>query len=167
MWWKRKQDTEWLPWYRVPGFKGKISEAEKRQLDAFRMQKRHPAATMGDLPEEVRLYIVRLELENYDFKQERAVGGPMIAGLLGAASLSVSYFGVHIQPADSIWPYFLGLVLLIVAWSLYRREWKRNADELFPQRRGGPNLTDENIRKEWELEYLTRRDQRDGSGLAN
>lgn len=38
MWWKREQRTEFLPWYRVPGFKGKVSEAEKRQLDAFRMQ---------------------------------------------------------------------------------------------------------------------------------
>ncbi|MDP9592312.1 UNVERIFIED_ORG: hypothetical protein J2W19_004903 [Shinella zoogloeoides] len=41
MWWKREQRTEFLPWYRVPGFKGKVSEAEKRQFDAFRMQERH------------------------------------------------------------------------------------------------------------------------------
>lgn len=25
MWWKREQKTEFLPWYRVPGFKGKVS----------------------------------------------------------------------------------------------------------------------------------------------
>ncbi len=54
MWWKREQRTEFLPWYRVPGFKGKVSEAEKRQLDAFRMQERHPAASYQDLPEEVQ-----------------------------------------------------------------------------------------------------------------
>jgi hypothetical protein len=119
------------------------------------MQERHPAATSGDLPEEVRSYISRLELENYDFRQDQAVHGPMIAALLGAVTLSVSYFGVNIQPTDSIWPYFLGLALLIAPWFLYSREWKRNADALFPQRHGGPNMTDENIKKEWELEYLT------------
>ncbi|MGH0214408.1 hypothetical protein NKY66_10890 [Sinorhizobium meliloti] len=163
MWWKRKQNTEWLPWYRVPGFKGKVSEAEKRQLDAFRMQERHPAASYQDLPEEVQSYISRLELENYDFKQEKAVNGPMLASLIGAVILGVSYFGVHIQPTGSIWPYAFGLLLLIAPWFVYRREWQRNADELFPRRHGGPNLSDENIRKEWELDYLTRGDPNDGS----
>ncbi|MGO7306897.1 hypothetical protein ACCS91_23690 [Rhizobium ruizarguesonis] len=138
---------------------------EKRQLDAFRMQERHPAATVGDLPEEVRLYIARLELENYDFKQEQAVGGNTIASLLGAVTLGVCYFGVHIQPVDSIWLYFIGLFLMISPWFHYRWAWNRNADALFPQRHGGPNLTDENIRKEWELEFLASRDPQDGSKL--
>lgn len=155
MWWKREEKTEFLPWYRVPGFKGKVSEAEKRQLEAFRMQVRHPASSCQDLPKEVRSYIYRLEIENYDFKQERAVAGPMFASVLGAAILGVSYFGLHIQPTESIWPCAFGLLLLIAPWFLFSREWQRNADEFI--RRGGPSMTDENIRKEWELDYLTSR----------
>lgn len=163
MWWKRNQNSEWLPWYRVPGFKGKVSEAQKRQLDAFRMQERHPAASYQDLPEEVQSYISRLELENYDFKQEKAANRPILASLLGAAILGVNYFGVFVQPSGSIWPYAIGLLLLIAPWFVYGREWQRNADELHPRRRGGPNMSDENIRKEWELDYLTHRAPDDGS----
>ncbi|MBY3220908.1 hypothetical protein [Rhizobium laguerreae] len=163
MWWGRKQNTEWLPWYRVPGFKGKVSEAEKRQLDAFRTQERHPAASYQDLPEEVQSYISRLELENYDFKQEKAANGSLFVSVLGATILGVNYFGVHIQPAASIWPYAFGLLLLLAPWFVSSREWQRNADELHPRRHGGPNMTDENIRKEWELDFLTRHDPEDGS----
>ncbi|MGO7266133.1 hypothetical protein [Rhizobium johnstonii] len=163
MWWKRKQKTEWLPWYRVPGYKGKVSEAEKLQLDAFRMQERHPAASHSDLPEEVCSYISRLEMENYDIKQQRAATGPMLTSLLGAAILGVSHFGVHIQPTDSIWPYGLGSILLIAPWFIYSREWQRNADQFLPPQHGGPNLTDENIKQEWELEYLTHLHQKDAS----
>lgn len=163
MWWNRNQNTEWLPWYRVTGFKGKVSEAEKRQLDAFRTQGRHPAASYQDLPAEVQSYISGIVIENYDFKQDRAFRGPMLASLLGAGILGVNYFGIHIQPTASIWPYAFGLLLLIASWVAYAREWQRNADELRPRRHGGPNMFDENIRKEWELEYLTRRDPEDSS----
>lgn len=163
MWWKRNQNTKWLPWYRVPGFKGKVSEAEKRQLDAFRTQESHPAASYQDLPEEVQSYISRLELENYDFKQQKAVSGPMFASLLGAVILGVNYFGVQLKPAESIWPYAFGLLLLIVPWFVYSREWQRNADELHPRRHGGPNRADESIRTEWELDFLARHDPEDGS----
>lgn len=162
MWWKRKQNTEWLPWYRVPGFKGQVSEVEKRKLDAFRMLDRHPAASYQDLPEEVQTYISRLTVEIYNFKQENAVSGPLLAGALGAAILGVSYFGVHFQPTESIWPYAFGLLLLIVPWFVYRREWQRNADEFLP--RDGPNRIDESIKEEWELDYLfTLRNPKDGS----
>ncbi|WP_312609106.1 hypothetical protein [Agrobacterium pusense] len=161
MWWRPERKTEFLPWYRVPGFKGKVSEAQKRQLDAFRMQERHPAASCQDLPEEVRSYISQIEIENYDFKQEKGASGPMLAGLIGVAILGVSYFGVDIQPTASIWPYAFGLLLLIVPWFIYGREWQRNADEFLLS--GGPNMTDENIKKEWELDYLTRLETDDGS----
>ena len=36
--WKRKRKSEWLPWYRAPDYKGDLTEAQKRELDAFRMQ---------------------------------------------------------------------------------------------------------------------------------
>jgi exonuclease I len=75
--WKRKRKAEWLPWYRARNYKGDLTEAEKRQLDAFRMQPKHPAAQEDDLPEEVQSYIGRIEMELYDKKQEGAVGQAM------------------------------------------------------------------------------------------
>jgi hypothetical protein len=44
---RRKSSSERLPWYRAPDYSGNLTEAEKRQLDAFRMQARHPAARYG------------------------------------------------------------------------------------------------------------------------
>jgi hypothetical protein len=42
--WKRKPKTEWVPWYRAHDYKGDMTETEKRELDAFRMEPKHPAA---------------------------------------------------------------------------------------------------------------------------
>src|SRR5262245_48784989 len=66
---KKKQPTEHLPWYRERNYTGNLTEVEKRQLDAFRMQEKHPAADYDDLPEEVKRYIGSLEMEVYDNKQ--------------------------------------------------------------------------------------------------
>ena len=60
---KKKQPAEPLSWYRARGYKGNLTEHEKRQLDSFRMQEHHPAATCESLPEEVQSYIGGLELE--------------------------------------------------------------------------------------------------------
>lgn len=73
--WKRTRKAERVPWYRSRDPKGhiitgNIPEAVKRELDAFRMQPKHPAAQEDDLPEEVRDYIGQLEMELYDKKQE-------------------------------------------------------------------------------------------------
>jgi len=45
---KRKRIAEWLPWYRGRNYKGDLTEAEKHQLDALRMQPTHPAARWED-----------------------------------------------------------------------------------------------------------------------
>jgi hypothetical protein len=158
--WKRNRD-EWVPWYRVPGFKGKVSEADKSRLDAFRTEERHPAASYQDLPDEVQSYISRLEVENYDYKQGRAANGPLVGTVLGGVILAINYFGVHISPSESIWPYAFGLFILIAPWIVYRKEWQRNADELFPTQQGEPSQSDENIRKEWELDFLARNRTKD------
>jgi hypothetical protein len=42
---RSKRRVEWLPWYRARGYNGNLTEAEKRQLDAFRAQEKHPAAS--------------------------------------------------------------------------------------------------------------------------
>jgi hypothetical protein len=40
---QRQSSSERLPWYRAPDYSGNFTEAEKRALDAFRVQARHPA----------------------------------------------------------------------------------------------------------------------------
>jgi tRNA (mo5U34)-methyltransferase len=57
MWkWKRRRKPERLPWRCPQNYKGELTEAEKRRLDAFRMQPKHTSAQLDDLPEEVRDY---------------------------------------------------------------------------------------------------------------
>jgi hypothetical protein len=46
-------------------YKGNLTENEKRQLDFFRMQEKHPAADYDSLPEEVQRYINRITMEHY------------------------------------------------------------------------------------------------------
>jgi hypothetical protein len=67
---KGKHKAEWLPWYRARNYKGDLTEAEKRQFDAFRVQPKHPAAQYHELPEEVQSYINRIECELYDKRQD-------------------------------------------------------------------------------------------------
>ena len=121
------------------------TEAEKRELDAFRMQARHPAYQYPDLPEHVEAYIARLEIEAYDLKQERAAGRALTTTLVGAAILYVIHFGIG--PSDSIWGYLWGFALLIVPWVVCRMEWRKYADAFSAH---------EGILMEWELDHVTK-----------
>ena len=84
MWGKPK---EWLPWYRAHDYDGDLTEHEKRQLDGFRMQPKHPAADLDNLPEEVRTYIGQIEMGLYNQKQERVVSRAFGLSGVGAALL--------------------------------------------------------------------------------
>jgi hypothetical protein len=152
MWWKRK--AEWLPWYRARNYKGNLTEAEKRQLDVFRMQPRHPAD--HDLPEEVRRYICNITLELYDRKQDAAAGRAWTWSAIGAALLFGSYMGWFGAP--TIWLYALGAWFLVFPWFVYRYEWKKNAEEFLPSDHSH-NAIDEGIRQEWELNWLYHNSQ--------
>ena len=77
--WKRKK--EW-PWYRARNYRGNLTEAEKRQLDAFRMQQKHPAANLDDLPDEVRRYLSNTEFKLYDKKQDEATGRAVLYSVI-------------------------------------------------------------------------------------
>jgi hypothetical protein len=57
---RRQKVTERLPWYRERGYKGNLTENDKRKLDSFRLQDPHPAATHDNLPDEVFAYISSL-----------------------------------------------------------------------------------------------------------
>jgi hypothetical protein len=145
---QRKSSSERLPWYRAPGYSGDLTEAEKRELDAFRVQACHPAYQYGDLPEHVESYIAGLEIEAYDFKQGRAAARALATTLVGAAVLYVTRFGIGIGigPFDSIWGYLGGLALLIIPWIVYHYEWQKSADTFSAY---------EGILKEWELDHIT------------
>jgi LPXTG-motif cell wall-anchored protein len=148
---KRKRKKEWLPWYRARDYKGDLTEAEKRQLDAFRTQPTHPAARLDQLPEEVRDYIREIDLELYE-RKEQEVGLMILLGLSGAVLLVLNYFGV--LAATSVnWSYVGGALLLAAAWFFYKRRRHKNKTAEEPD---GIAIrpTDEAILRAWELNYI-------------
>jgi hypothetical protein len=153
MWGKSKQSTEHLPWYRGKDYKGNLTETEKRQLDALRMQDKHPSTSHSDLPEEVRSYIGLLEMQLYDSKQDKAAGKAFGLSAFGIALLYVNHFGV--PASGSLFSYAMGLFFVIAPWLFYKREWRKNADEFIPRDPRAPTSTDEMIRQEWETAYIT------------
>lgn len=127
---QRKSSSERLPWYRARDYSGNFTEAEKRELDAFRMQALHPAYQYNALPSHVEAYIARLEVEMDELKQGRTTMRALAPTLFGAVILYVTHFGV--RPSDSIWDYLIGLAFIILPWTGYRSELRKNADDLPP-----------------------------------
>jgi hypothetical protein len=159
MWWGRKKTAEMLPWYRERSYKGGMTEAEKRTLDAFRMQSEHPAADSDDLPEEVQGYINGLEMAIYDLKQDKAANIALACSLAGAAWLYVNYFGLS---APTVWTYVFGALWLVVPLLAYRHQHNKNAEEFLPTKLEPGELitTDEGFRREWEANYIVGTRQR-------
>jgi hypothetical protein len=159
---KRQKKPEWLPWYRAQNYKGTIPEAEKRQLDAFRAQPKHPAMRTEDLPEEVQNYIHQVEWELYDHRQQYAAGQAFFCSLIGAALLALHFTR---RLTATPWIYAFDILILVSPWFFYRYRWKKNAEEFLPSGKDVPNPTDEAIRKEWEINYLTamHQQQRDAA----
>jgi len=152
-----RSKKEKLPWYRKPGYKGNLTEEEKRELDSLRWRAeqpggRHPATEFADLPEEVQSYISKIEIEHYDAIQEQLVGRVFLLSGTGAIYL-VSYFGwLNIkwnQPELA----FLSGCLVIVPWIYYIWKWRKNA---------GQFLVDgnEGIRTEWERAHIASKKMR-------
>ncbi len=155
---RKRQEAEWLPWYRRHDYKGDLTEAEKRVLDAYRMQDKHPATQAEDLSEEVQQYIGGLELEIYDDKQVWALNKATLGSAIGALIIWLSYKGYGDAGHVS---YVLGVLLLAVPWLFYRRKWRQNADEFLPDLEISPNPTDEALRVQWELNHIARTRARD------
>jgi len=111
------------------------------------MKGAHPAARYEQLPEEVQNYILRISQELYDKKQDSAVGKALLStGVSG----SLIWFGYNeYGESPPLFSYIIAAVLLIVGWVGYRWEWNKNANEFIP--------TDEELRYEWELQYIVRR----------
>lgn len=147
------RDAEWMPWYRRKGYKGDLSEAEKRVLDAVRLKDRHPATSGETLPEDVRGYIERLQLELYERKQEIITSKGLILFFL---VLSVVYATYELQTFPPLLGYPFAAGLLFYAILAYRREWSANEAELFPRAKGAPDATDQGIQQAWELNHIVR-----------
>lgn len=151
--------ADWVPWYRRKDYKGNLSEEEKRALDSFRFEERHPATSYEDLPEDVQKYISRIELELYDKKQEIAAGKAFTLTGIAAFLIYLIYIdNAYYSPVA----YVFSAAIVFFAWLNYRREWNKNANELFPKEDGAPSHIDEGIQSEWEQDYIVRlREQKD------
>jgi hypothetical protein len=152
---RRKQNAEPLPWYRDPNYRGRLTEAEKRKLDGFRSEPRHPSMRYEDFADEVQRYVVALEGQIYDLKQERAATKPILCTLVAIVLVYQHYRPLSL-PLLLAWS--IGLLLVVIPWVVYARQWQQNAREYFPD--SGASTTDEAIRREWELSYLARNSQR-------
>ena len=145
--------AEWMPWYRRPDYDGKLTEEDKRFLDAF--QGNHPAARSEELPEEVQSYISRIELENFDFKKDtefyRAI-------FFTVSSLLITFLAYD---KDSIvFSIFLIMgfsAITAAAWLSCRKRHKKIDDDFFPSELGAPGRTDRELRFEWEMGRIVER----------
>jgi hypothetical protein len=147
---RKEKSIERLPWYRARGYKGDLTESEKRQLDSFRMRKEHPAASYDSLPKEVRMCMSKLELQIYDRTQESLVRGCFAVSCIGFFLFARYFFG---YAEGSLLEYAGSFSLLVVPWAYYAIRWRRNADELLPPG-DYRSRTAEALRMEWELEYI-------------
>jgi len=150
---KMADKNEWVPWYRRSNYKGNLSEEEKRILDSFRLEEKHPATSYEDLPNEVQGYINRIELELYDKTQDSVAGKAFILTLVAAFLVFLAYEDLSY---NSFLTYVLGAMLFLFACFQYWRDWNKNANDLFPKEDKAPNRTDEGIQAEWELDYIVR-----------
>jgi len=157
---RKKKQAEQLPWYRSPNYTGNLTEAEKRQLDAFRTQEKHPAADWESLPQEVQSYISGLELENYDNKQGALVLPTLFGSGLGAYFLIRNILGYD---EGSLVNYAVSIAFLIIPWIWYSIKWKQNANAFVPETWPWP--ADEAFMREWDLDYISnkRRSERDNA----
>lgn len=151
---------EFLPWYRKPGYRGRMSEEEKRHLDAIRDRHPHPAATGESLPEEAQSYINELELEVYDSRQGALLARTLLLFGIGVVITDANF--LHLVDVTGQWPAFVGVVLLVAPWPVYLWQWRKNSRGFLPSSDDPDwhNPTDERLREAWELNYISSRARR-------
>lgn len=151
--WKRKQNNKNVPWYRQPDYKGNIKESHKRKLDAFREQVNHPSTRYDDIPEDVQRYISSLEIQLYDYKQQKAFNGAAAVSFAGICILALLYFGFN--NSSDTWRYYLAATLVFIPWFVYGSKSKKISQEFFSSNDISLSNTEEKIREEWELNHLS------------
>ena len=148
---------EWVPWYRRKEYKGNLTEEEKRYLDSFRLEEKHPAAAVENLPGEVQAYLSELELAVYDARQDGIASSAFLFTGIGVLLLYLTYCEIVWLPL--LGGYIAGGVMIILAWINYSREWKKNAAGLWikDDGKGVPfSRTEEKLQEYWELEAINR-----------
>lgn len=154
--------SKWVPWYRRKDYKGNLSEEEKRHLDGFRLQDKHPAAAYEDLPSEVQSYIVELELKVYDSLQDAEAGRAFVGTGVAAFIVFAAYH--NLIWADPVVGYAIGAAVFGFSWLWYWRQWKRNAEALWikGEAKGVPfSRTQEMLQFHWEIEEIERHRMRE------
>lgn len=141
------------PWYRRRTYRGKMSEANKVELDAIRQKEPHPAVSFDQLPKEVQRYINRVEFNLYDANQ--ALAASRFAAWIGLAFV-VAYFADEEQIAGLWGAYALAMGLVCVGWLSYRKNTKKNWLHFMEFEDGRPNCSDLGIQEEWELNYISQ-----------
>lgn len=148
----RKRKSEWLPWYRQKDYKGDLTEAEKRQLDAFRASGEHPSANPGSLPEEVKGYISNIESEKYDRKSDSRFHNTVMITVAGLQMIYIFYLR---HDEYRVFGYIIIPILIALFWWQNHLESVRDLDDYLPPPGSDkPFPTDEGIRREWELRYI-------------
>jgi len=151
------EESEWVPWYRRKGYDGDLTEEEKRYLDSFRLEQKHPAAAVGDLPEEVQAYLSELTLAVYDAKQEGVATKALVLTGIGALVIFLAYR--ELGWLSPLVGYVIGGATIAFAWVNYRLEWKKNADGLWIKQKGKGipfSQTEEKFQEYWELDEIAR-----------
>jgi hypothetical protein len=148
---------EWIPWYRRKEYKGNLTEDEKRHLDTFRVEGKHPATAFEELPKEVQEYLNELELSVYDATQERVAIKSLVQTCVGALLIFLAYLGLGwLSPLVG---YFLGCAIITFAWFNHSRDWKQNADSIWIKQKGkGVPLsrTEDKLQEYWDLDAIGR-----------
>jgi hypothetical protein len=152
---KRSEPKETLPWYRQKNYKGRLSEHEKRILDSFRLQDQHPSASYDDLPTEVKHYINNLEHELHVSRTTALFYSCAFVSFLGCLML-YDWWKHPIEP--SAWKLlpmpWNSLLLIVPPWIYWAYKERRLSRMYMPK--DDPNApTNEGLKKEWELEFIS------------
>jgi hypothetical protein len=151
----KSKKSEWVPWYRRKKYNGNLTEEEKRHLDSFRLEEKHPAAKPDDLPEEVLSYFSELQLAVYDQKQDNLTKMWFLLTGFGAFLIFMAYRETGwLSP---LFGYVLGGAMIAFAWIYYSREFKKNADTLWinQEGKGVPSSSlEKKFQEYWELDHI-------------
>lgn len=149
--WFRKTKMGDVAWYRHRNYKGTLSEDQKVELDSIRWKSKsgqHPAAKFEDLPEEVQHYIVHLENEISDSKFSVSI----ISLLLGTfLMLYCAMIALNILPYSDVLPSIAKLSLISLALIVFGA-----LDYRSVQKRWVEKDTNEELLKNWEIDYISR-----------
>lgn len=147
---------DWKPWYRQRGYKGNLSEDEKRFLDSFRNGKLHPATSFEDLPDEVQGRLIELEDQ---LKEEQDTASFLIMLVWFSLSGYAFYSGyTDYDGLTSAASYCFGLFCIFMFYKSYKAYSSRHEHHNWygDTEKGEPFCsTDEGLQRCWELNAVS------------